>query len=433
MPDVTGSLHCRAVWLNVSTPLLPSPTTVEPPSSPGPAAAPLPARLLYATSAGLGGAGLDSTSLESVLAAWRGGFLGKALCYPNRQGEIPSRQIRSLQCHPVRLLSALGSEDYYAAKKRWLDLLSAREIRKGELDFFHGWSGESFRTLVEAKMKGLPSVLDVATWHRNKGIPKPNETKRERETRQADRGWRDWRRHLHATRQQHLAEYDLATLLFMPSQKSAETFRVAGVPEEKLHYVGRGVDIQRYQVAEAVPEVFRVVFVGALIKRKGVHLLLEAWKKLGLKNAELVLVGSLHEELRPSLQEFADSTVKLVGFTKSVPDELRKSAVFAFPSECEGFAKSTLEAAACGLPLIATRESGDAIVDGETGLMIPPNDVEALAAALEHASKNRDQLQEMGRRARRLVEERFTWDHFRGRILAGYSRAITRLRPGPPA
>lgn len=364
--------------------------------------------------------------MEGALASWRGGFLRKAMCYPNRQREIPSGRVRSLQHHPVRLLSALGSKDYYAAKKRWLDLLSARELRRGGYDCFHGWSGECYRTLVEARLRRIPTVMDVATWHRNKGVVKPNETKKEREARMGDRGWKDWRKHLHATRQQHLAEYDLATVLLMPSEKSRETFQVAGVNDRKLHYVGRGVDIQRYHVAEQPPEIFRVIFVGALIKRKGVHLLLEAWRKLNLPQAELLLVGSVHEEIQPALREFATPSVKLLGFTKSVPEELRRSAVFAFPSECEGFAKSTLEAAACGLPLIATKESGDAIVDGRTGILIPASDVEALAAALAHAANNRAQLQEMGAAARKLVEKKYTWDHYRERVLQGYALALSR-------
>lgn len=387
-----------------------------------------PHALLYATSAGLGGSGLDSTSLEGVLASWRKGFLKKALCYPNRQDEIASGHVRSLQRHPVRMLSALGSRDYYAAKKRWLDWLAARELRRGGYDFFHGWSGECFHSLVEARMLGIPSVIDVPTWHRNKGVAKPNETKKEREARLTDRGWKDWRKHLHVTRQQQLAEYDLATVLLMPSRKSMETFLAAGIPEKRLHYVGRGVDAGRYHVAEQPPDIFRVIFVGALIKRKGVHLLLEAWKRLNLSNAELLLVGSVHDEILPALKEFSTSSVKLLGFTKSVPEELRRSAVFAFPSECEGFAKSTLEAAACGLPLIATRESGDAIVGGETGIMIPANDVDALAAALEHAHLHRDTLQSMGKTARRMVEQRYTWDDYRDRVLAGYAKAAELMK-----
>jgi len=396
---------------------------LAPPAEP-PAAAQLPRALLYATSAGLGGSGLDVTSLEGALASWRCGFLLSAVCYANRQREIPRRVVRSLQHHPVRLLSALGSADYYAAKKRYLDWMAARTLGNGSFDLFHGWSGECLRSLTVARSKGIPSVMDVPTWHRNKGHVKPAETKSERQQRLADRGWKDWRKHLPATRLQHLAEYDLVDVLLMPSTKSAETFLAAGVPAEKLHYVGRGVDPARYHPGEQ-PEIFRAILVGALIKRKGVHHLLEAWKRLGLKNAELVLVGTAHAELKPYLDAVAnDASVRLVGFTRSVEDELRSASVFVFPSECEGFAKATLEAAACGLPLIATKESGDAIVDGETGWVIPPNDPEALAQRLEHAWRNQNSLTEMGHRARQRVEQYFTWDHYRLRLLHGYAKAM---------
>ncbi len=387
----------------------------------------LPKSVLYATSAGLGGSGLDVTSNEGVLASWRNEILGQAICYPNRQKEIPCRVVRSLQHHPVRLLSCLGSSDYYAAKKRCLDRAASRALRTGSFDFFHAWSGECFHALVEARLRGIPSVMDVPTWHRNKGVVKPAETKSEREARLSDRGWRDWRRHLHTTRQQQLAEYDLADVLLMPSQKSAETFIAAGISSGKLHYVGRGVDVNRYVPAEKPPDIFRAIFVGALIKRKGVHHLLAAWKKLALKNAELVLVGSAHAEMKPFLDAVAsDSSVKVVGFTANVQDELRQASVFVFPSECEGFAKSTLEAAACGLPLIATRASGDAIVDGETGIMISPDDIDNLCHALEQAHANRSSFAEMGRRARLRVEKYFTWDHYRARMLHGYACAMQR-------
>jgi glycosyltransferase involved in cell wall biosynthesis len=224
-----------------------------------------------------------------------------------------------------------------------------------------------------------------------------------------------------------LAEYDLADLILVPSRKSAETFLMAGVPEQKLHYVARGVDIERYQPG-TVPEIFRVCFVGALIERKGVHLLLEAWKKLGLKDAELVLVGTLHGEMKRHLDQWGTANVRVTGFTPDVQAELRQSAVFVFPSECEGFAKSTLEAAACGLPLITTQESGDAVVDGETGVIIPANDVEALAAALERAAADRDRLVEMGKKGRERVANCLTWEHYRTRLLQGYARVMEGRR-----
>src|SRR5437764_11288823 len=77
----------------------------------------LPKSLLYSIFARIGGAGLDTDALEALRASYRGGFLGKAVAYDNRQTEIPARYIHSLRWHPVRLLSFLESPYYYGTTK----------------------------------------------------------------------------------------------------------------------------------------------------------------------------------------------------------------------------------------------------------------------------------------------------------------------------
>ncbi|MES2709257.1 MAG: glycosyltransferase family 4 protein [Verrucomicrobiota bacterium] len=392
-----------------------------PGSVPAPAREELPRSLLYSTSARLGGSGLDVSSLEGAKAAAGGGFLARAIGYADQQRVIPSSKIRSLAWHPVRLLSGMGSARYYGAKKQYLDLITARELRSGRYDFLHTWSGDALNSLITARQRGIPSVMDIPTWHRNKGHRKPFLTKTEREAA-ALRGWAGWKHRMLISRQRMLMEYELATVLMMPSQCAARTFLDAGIPPGRLHYAGRGVDMERYQPAAAAPEKFRLIFVGALIRRKGVHHLLRAWKSLALRDAELLLVGEAHEEMRGDLAA-AGPGVIVKGFAPNVPELLRTASAFVFPSECEGFAKSTLEAAACGLPLITTRESGDAIIDGVTGRLIPPNDPDALAAAIREARDHPDRFAEMGRAARRHAAENFTWDHFRARILTGYAKA----------
>lgn len=386
----------------------------------------LPRRLLYATSSGIGGTGLDSTSLEGARASHRGGFLTRAMCYGVGTSEIPGNRLQSLQWHPVRALSFLDSEEYYGAKKRYADWIAARELRLGDYDAFHGWSGDCFRTLIEARIKGVPSVMDIPTWHRNKGADKRGETRSEREARLAGRSWHDWHRDLPIERSRMLAEYDLADVILVASRKAAETFLAADVSEQKLHYVARGVDAERYSPGTP-PEKLRFIFAGALIKRKGVHVLLEAWKKLNLRDAELVLVGALHDEIKPALAKHGTDTVNHLGFSSRLQDELRASSAFVFPTECEGFAKVTLEAAACALPIITTSESGDAVVHEHNGLLIPPNNVDALCAALEQFAMHRDQLPIMGQRGRERVLRCLTWDHYRQRVLQGYARARHQL------
>ena len=395
------------------------------------AAADLPRSLLYSTSARIGGSGLDVSSLEGIKAAASGGFLGRAIGYANQQQGVPPSKIRSLAWHPVRLLSGMDSARYYGAKKHYVDWITSREIATGRYDFLHTWSGDGLRSLIAARQKGVPSVMDIPTWHRNKGLQKPFLTKSEREAARLT-GFAGWKHRLLISRQHMLMEYELPTLLFMPSLCSAQTFLEAGIPPERLHYTGRGVDPARYSPGTP-PEKFRLVFVGALIRRKGVHHLLRSWKKLALPDAELLLVGEPHPEIRNDLAAAAGPTVRVTGFVPNVQDLLRTASALVFPSECEGFAKVTLEAAACGLPLITTRESGDALIDNVTGRLIPPNNEDALAAAIEEAYQNRDRFAAMGTAARAHVEAHFTWEHFRARILAGYARARAQSaeRRGP--
>ncbi len=395
----------------------------------------LPKHLLYATSARLGGSGLDAVALESLRAAQRAGILGKALTFENRQREIPSYKIHSLQLHAVRLLSFLDSEYYYGAKKHAVDwsavVLLGRDAKffgkwKSAYDLFHGWSGECIRTLRFANRHGIPSLIEVPTWHRNKGKDKPARlTKSERERTEA-RGWQGWKNRLLVTRQQMLEEYDLADLILVLSEKAEETFLAAGIAREKLFRHQRGVDVARFTPSEKPPEKFTAVFVGALIKRKGVHHLLEVWRRLALKDAELVLVGAVHDEMRPYLAELAGENVRLPGFVARVEDCYRAASVHVFPSECEGSAKCTYEAAACGLPQITTRESGDVVRDGVNGIIIPPNDPDALAAAIGRLYRDRDLAARLGVAGRTRVVENFTWEHFRTRLLEAYRVAMNK-------
>lgn len=381
-----------------------------------------PRALLYSIAAGLGGSGLDQVAAESLIASARGGFLGRALAYQNNQHDAPASRVELLSRHPVRLLSFLEREYYLGAKKHALDRRAARRLAEGPYDLLHTWSGDGLASLRVAERLGIPSVLEIPTWHRNKGKVKKDKTWSEIQ-RDAAPWPRRWLNRLLVTRQQVMEEYARATLILVLSEKARETFLTAGVPEEKLFPTSRGVDVDRFTPAPQFPDKFRAIFVGSLIRRKGVHVLLEAWRKLALPDAELVLVGSPSKEVAAELRA-APSNVVVRGFVKDVAPELRAAAVHIFPSECEGSAKATYEAAACGLPQITTRESGDVVIEGENGLLVPPNDADALAAAIERLHRDRDLAARLGAAGRRRVVGHFTWEHFRGRLLDAYDRAL---------
>ena len=385
----------------------------------------LPKHLLYSIFARIGGSGLDTDAFETLRASYHGGFLGKAVAYDNRQREIPASRIESLRWHPVRLISFLDRAYYYGAKKKYLDWIASRHLATGRYDLFHSWSGDCLLSLRMARKRGIRSILEIPTWHRDRGKIKRSQNDRGEEARLPR--WERWKQELLLERERFIEEYDLADLLLVLSERAAETFRVQGFPEEKLFYLPRGVDVDRFTPGTR-PPIFRAVFSGALIERKGIHHLLEAWHRLNLKNAELWLVGSLHPEAKPYLEKFWRDNIRLVGFAQESEKYLRESTIHVFPSQCEGSAKVTYEAAACGLPQITTREAGDVVENGVQGIIVPPANVDALADAIRHLYDHPEVVERMSIAARERVVENFTWDHFRARLLDAYELAMQMTR-----
>lgn len=390
-----------------------------------PAAELLPKHLLFSIFARIGGPGLDTDAFEALRASYRGGFLGKAVAYDNRQTEIPASLIHSLRWHPVRLLSFVGRPYYYAAKKKYVDWIASRHLATGRYDLFHSWSGDCLLSLRVAKKLRIPSVIEIPTWHRDRGKVKTPEP-----VQQKNRGLGWWMRKgkagLLLERQRFLEEYELADLLVVLSDTAAETFRVQGFPEEKMFYLPRGVDVERFKPGER-PAKFRAIFSGALIKRKGIQHVLKAWHRLNLRDAELWLVGAVHDEAKPYLKKFWRDNIRVVDFVRDPENYLSQSTIHVFPSQWEGSAKVTYEAAACGLPQITTREAGDVVRDQIEGIIVQPRDVDAIAEALKHFYLHPELVEEMGRAARQRVVENFTWDHFRARLLNAYEVAMRKV------
>jgi glycosyltransferase involved in cell wall biosynthesis len=378
----------------------------------------LPKSLLYSIFARIGGPGLDTDSFEALRASYRGKFLGKAIAYDNRQREIPSRFIQSLRWHPVRLISFLDRPYYYGAKKKYLDWIASRHLDSGRYDFFHSWSGDCLETLRVAKKRKIPSLIEIPTWHR--GSQKTEISGQRSEVR-------SWKSRLLLERERFLEEYELATLVVVLSEKAAQSFRAANFPDEKLFYLPRGVDTERFKPGTR-PPTFRAIFSGALIERKGIHHLLEAWHRLNLRDAELWLLGSVHDEAKPYLKKFGRENVRVLGFKRDLENYLNQGSVYVFPTRLEGSAKTIYEAAACGLPMITTREAGDVVRDGVEGIIVQPGDVDAIATAIEHLYRHPEIVASMGAAARKRVVENFTWDHYRTRLLGAYERAIQMTR-----
>ncbi|MDR3546817.1 MAG: glycosyltransferase family 4 protein [Candidatus Pacebacteria bacterium] len=184
-----------------------------------------------------------------------------------------------------------------------------------------------------------------------------------------------------------------------------------GFPEEKIFMAYPDINRGRFAPSEKKDKLFRVVYVGYTTPLKGLHYLLDAWNNAALDNAELILVGGHGEAslaLRKQYDEIitADSNIKWVGSTQTPEQYYRDASVFVFPSLTEGFGRVTLEAMACGLPVITTENARGIVEDGKTGFVVPIRDSAALAEKIKYLYNHRDEVAAMGREARKAVENK---------------------------
>ena len=106
-----------------------------------------------------------------------------------------------------------------------------------------------------------------------------------------------------------------------------------------------------------------------------------------------------------------------------------RAAVVACPSRREGFGVACLEAMAHARPVVATNVGGlrDLVVDGETGIVVPPRDPLALRTALEHLLADRELRQRLGAAGRERARRHFSWDAVTDATLSAYSEATGRM------
>jgi lipopolysaccharide/colanic/teichoic acid biosynthesis glycosyltransferase/glycosyltransferase involved in cell wall biosynthesis len=171
-------------------------------------------------------------------------------------------------------------------------------------------------------------------------------------------------------------------------------------------------DAARTRRALGIPTELRVLgFVGRVVRDKGIEDLLEAWKDLReeFPDLQLVIVGpeEPQDPLSPEAQRLlrSDPRIRLTGYVESMPSAYAVMDVVALPSYREGYPNVPLEAGAMERPVVATRVTGcvDAVVDGETGTLVPPRDPRALAEALRAYLKDPELRRRHGKAGRQRV------------------------------
>jgi len=188
------------------------------------------------------------------------------------------------------------------------------------------------------------------------------------------------------------------------------------VKEEQIVRInGSGVNLEKFQ-KKPLPEDFTFLFVGRIIRDKGVLEYINAAKEVKTiyPNIRVQIIGYFDtnpsaitlDDLKPYIE---DGTIEYLGYHEDVRPFLEKCTVFVLPSYHEGTPKSVLEAMAIGRPIITTDTVGcrETVINGLNGFLVPVKDSNALADRMIWMIENPEQLSEMAKESRKLCEQKF--------------------------
>lgn len=220
-----------------------------------------------------------------------------------------------------------------------------------------------------------------------------------------------------------------------------------GITHKPLKVLGygnvRGIDLKRFnpellsvQTDAAIirkEDFFTFIFIGRLVKDKGVNELVRAFSQLNVQypKTRLLLVGAYEEKLDPlSSETFFEinnnKNIEAVGPQKDVRPWLAASDVFVFPSYREGFPNVVIEAGAMELPSIVTDINGsrEIIIEGENGIIIPSKNVNELYKAMEYMLTHKDVRRYMANKTRSLVASRYEQSFVRNCLKRYYKEIL---------
>lgn len=207
-------------------------------------------------------------------------------------------------------------------------------------------------------------------------------------------------------------------------------------PDHSHVILGSGVDGGRFSGTQksAAPES-DVVFAGRMLWTKGVGEFVAAARNLRERHpsARFLLVGAPDEQDSSHLSSEQlrtwdrEGVVQWLGYREDMPEILARAAIVVLPTYYrEGVPKVLIEAAASGCPMVASDVPGcrEIVREGETGLLVPPQDVPALSEGIDCLLRNPEMRQRLGTQARELFEARFTRSRVVQETMAVWEKAL---------
>lgn len=210
-------------------------------------------------------------------------------------------------------------------------------------------------------------------------------------------------------------EFEYADKFIAASSITKKSLMYSGVSSDKISIIPYGVNTIKFSSEnhQHRKEILKILYVGHVDYRKGVHHLLNVVNKM--ENVELDLYGVYHEDSPIYKENKFKGNIHFHGFVTpdKLPDIYRNSDVFVFPSTNDGFGLVVVEAMACGLPVICSDNAGaaDLIDNGVNGFVYTASDEKKLERLIECIQRDPEKSKQIGNRASERAKE-YTWDNY---------------------
>ncbi|MFA7394876.1 MAG: glycosyltransferase [Candidatus Paceibacterota bacterium] len=336
-----------------------------------------------------------------------GGELEQVVCYTNRNFSFP----RTYSAIPLPLHYLFRiAEKYFKIKisrffyEKIFDWSASLRLRPSEIVLFHG--GHFLRRTLEKASKAGSVTVDIPR------LAHPNTNARLEKEELINLGLesRGGYHEKMSLKYNHSNKFDY---IIASSDFVKKSYIEAGYPADKIYLANFDIDFSRFDVKEPhdKTKIFKVLYMAYTTPLKGLHYLLEAWEELRLPNVELTLVGgfdSLPNKLRERYEKIIarNKNIVVVGHTPNPEEYYKDASLFVFPSLTESYGRVTLEAMACGVPIITTENAQGIVEDGKTGFVVPIRDSRMIKEKIEYLYHNPEIRKKMGVEARVAVENK---------------------------
>ena len=363
-------------------------------------------------------------SLTRIIKTLLNGKLGKK-CASHRTDALPDEMILQY-CEWKGLLRLFLSKipflyDFFPRYYDWLHNSFGRKVAeyaiKNDVDavIMYDTNANEYWRILKEKAPNIIRIMDVSIANRvfmkENYIADMKRTNSEYLKLEQKHIWNEKKIKL------NLEEIKDTQYFLIASNMVKRSMMFSGVKEEQMFMAPYGVDCRKFDFIQkkTLKLPLKLVYVGQVTYRKGIHHLLKVINRFSDKDVELYLAGGYSVET-PFVQEYKNrKNIHFLGFvTRDILASLyQKCDVFVFPTLGEGYGMVILEALSCGVPCIVSDLAGgdDAIIEGINGFKFKAGDDDELFDKISWFMHNPDKLPEMSINSRKSVEKQ-TWQSY---------------------